>query len=203
MREEREGRKKERKKERRGMEGKKERKSGERGRNEKKKRHTLSIGHNVLLHLCDLMSRLRQQTNHIHRHLLINPRPSLNRILHNMIPTNPIAEHHIKRRSRRPLLLITLNRHTIQPGPSKQQPLDLIRISMVIKMHRPIRRKQAIELLVCHAVRMECLRFENHEVRDVYDAHTQGGTCAPEDRGCADDFKGELGADADEDDVRV
>lgn len=70
-------------------------------------------------------------------------------------------------------------------------------------MDRLIGREQRLEILSCKCMRVQRLRLEDHEVRDINDADTQGGARASQDGRSSDDFEHHFAADADEDNVRV
>lgn len=72
---------------------------------------------------------------------------------------------------------------------------------MVVEMHGALRREQARELLPRQAMRVRGRRLEDHQIRDVDDAHAQGRTPLPQERGRRHHFEGELAADPHEDHV--
>lgn len=98
---------------------------------------------------------------------------------------------------------VPLDSNMLQPLPPKQQPLQLHRVPMIIKVHRPIIRKQRFPVRIVQRVRVFSERTQDHQIRHVHHTNAQSGEELAEERGSGDDFESDFYTDTDEDDVGV
>ena len=158
---------------------------------------------NKHLHLGPLVADPTQRLVQVEANLLVPLRAAPNRGLGDVIPAHAVQEHHIQRRGRAALLAIRGDAHTAQVGAAEQQALDLVAVAVVVEMYGAVAREEGVEVLVRERVRVSAFVFEDQEVRDVDDADAQARRKFAEHGGRFDNFEGEFGADADDDDVGV
>ena len=74
---------------------------------------------------------------------------------------------------------------------------------MVVEVDGFVGREEGVKLGVGEGVGVQSLGLEDHQVRDVDDADTEGGAFAAEHGGRHDDFEGHFGSNSTQDNVWV
>lgn len=164
---------------------------------------TFPILHDELPRLNDFLIQLREQL------LLTEPDPlvplgaSPDRCLSDMEPRDFIHQHHVEGRRRAPFLHVARDAGPLEVRPSEQQALQLRRVPVVVEVDGQIGREERVERVTRQGVRVRPFRLQDHQVCHVDHPHAELRAPSPQDRGRLDDLERELGANPDEDDVRV
>src|SRR5664280_1096194 len=117
---------------------------------------------------------------------LAQARNTVDYIDHEVKAVEVVEHHHVERRGRRALLLVSAHVDVVVVGAAVGQPVDQQRVAVVGEDHRATRREQGVELLVGEAVRVLAVGLQAHQVDDVEDPHLQVGQLSSEDRGGRD-----------------
>ena len=157
----------------------------------------------VLRHLCQIVSNVGDRCVQVDTEMRIALGAGADRDLGDVVATAAVADEHVERGGRRALLVVAVDRHTVEARATKQQALQLVGVAVVVEVDVAMRRKEGVEVGVRQRVRVRAFQAQDHQVRHVDDADGELRLDVAQVGGRRDHLEHHLGADADQHDVRV